>query len=306
MPGRRLYRPKLGYKRGWRRLGSGVAFTVALLGSSSPATEAAGPGPVPRAAPLPPAPLVDVRGGRVTVDLRDAELEDVLEQIAARAGFRLEIAGELGSVTVAFRGLPLEHALRRLAQEHGLMLVYSAAGDGRAETRLLEVEVFATYRARAASGAAPGTSERDAALGEINRLAFLPNKEEAVSQLAELLRTASDAAVRARAVWALGKTRAARAALELATPLSDREPQVRVQAAYALRRVEGRRAIPALGDLLLGDPDVMVRRAAARMLGMLPDSASTSALSMAAGDADASVRQAVSRALERWGTTAPR
>jgi HEAT repeat protein len=68
--------------------------------------------------------------------------------------------------------------------------------------------------------------------------------------------------------------------------------------------VDGARAIPALGHTLLSDPDVTVRRAAAQMLGSLPEPAATSALSVASQDADAVIRREVSRALKRRGGSA--
>ena len=87
----------------------------------------------------------------------------------------------------------------------------------------------------------------------------------------------------------------------LTAALSDQAAEVRVQAVNALQRVAGARAIPALQGLLLHDPHPTVRPAAARTLGMLPEAPATSALTAAAADPDASVRQEVARALRRHG-----
>jgi hypothetical protein len=248
-----------------------------------------------------------VDGGRVTVDVRDAELEDVLEQIATGSGFRLKTAGQLGTVTIAFTGLSLERALRRLARDHELMLVYGATAAARGAS-LLEVSVFAAPPSRSAldrlgSGSA---LERAALLAEIDRLGRPGGDGRGVPRLTELLARAPDPSVRARAAQALGRVGGAGAGPPLTGALSDQAASVRLQAAYALRSVAGPAAIPALGGLLLADPNAAVRRAAARMLGAMPDPAATAALDAAVTDADAGVRLDVSRALQRRGLSAPR
>jgi hypothetical protein len=250
-----------------------------------------------------PTPVVSVDGGRVTVDVQGAPLEEVLGQIAARGGFRLKTAGPLGPVTIAFANLSLERALRRLVRDHELMLVYGAAPAGEG-SRLVEVSVFAASPSRSAQDR-PGPAavrERAALFSEIDRL----GRERGAPRLAELLRGAPDPSVRARAATTLGRVGGAEAAAALTAALSDQTPSVRIQAAHALRSAEGPRAIPAIGDVLLSDPDVSVRRAAVRILGTLPDPAATAALSRAAADSDAQIRHDVSRTLQRRGVSAPR
>ena len=62
---------------------------------------------------------------------------------------------------------------------------------------------------------------------------------------------------------------------------------------------------PRIGEVAPPNPDAVVRRAAARSLGMLPEAAATSALTAAAGDPDASVRKQVIWALRRRGVLDP-
>jgi HEAT repeat protein len=142
--------------------------------------------------------------------------------------------------------------------------------------------------------------QRATTLAEISQLASAPDRQYAAQRLAELL-GAPDAAVRTRSAWALGRVGGPRAATALAAAARDQAPEVRVQAVGALTAVEATRAIPTLGDLLLRDPDVRVRRAAARALGTLPDPAATSALSAATQDGDMLVRRDVANALRRRG-----
>ena len=295
-----------GRRPGGRLLRLGMALACAVLGSI-PASAAEGPGPGPVAGSSAGTSLVSVESGRVTVDLENAEVADVLAQIAARCGFQLKTSGPLGRVTAAFTNLSPERALRRLVQDHELMLVYGKA-SGAPGTALVEVAVFAAPPSRRAAdwGGAEAIRERVALLAEIDRLTKAGGDAAGLARLAELLDTAPDPTIRVRAALALGRVGGAGAAAALAGALSDQAPRVRVQAAHALRTVEAARSIPALGGLLLGDPDVTVRRAAAHLLAGMSDPAAMTALSGAARDPDATVREAVTRALERGGRSVPR
>jgi hypothetical protein len=225
----------------------------------------------------------------------------VLEQIALRGGFQLRATGQLGLVTAAFDDLSLERALRRLVRDHELMLIYGGPADAAGEASLLEVAVFAAPPSRrVADRLGPAAvAQRAALLGEINRLARGGQDGGGTPRLAELLGAAPDPSVRAHAARMLGQVGGAAASAALAAALADQAPGVRVQVASSLRRLEGPRAIPALGRLLLGDPDVTVRRTAARLLDTMRDPAATAALGQAAGDPDAAVRHYVSRSLQR-------
>ena len=293
----------------WQLLASVFAVTVAALASLSPAT-AGDPaaGPVPAAVPLAPAAVVVVEEGRVTVDARDADLAEVLSQLGARAEFQLTTMGQLGRVTTAFTAMSVEQALRRLAADHELMLVYGVPTGDPGGPKLIQVGVFAAPPSAASVRAASEAlgRERAAMLAEIHGLARSRNAERDVPRLAELLGFAPDPIVRARAASALGGLSSPLTAAALVRALTDQVPYVRVRAVHALRRVEGARAIPALGSVLLADPDGTVRRVAAQMLGSLPEAEATAALSAAAHDADGLVRREISRALNRRGiSTSP-
>jgi hypothetical protein len=262
-----------------------------------PAAEAAGPPPASSA--ISPPPVVTVENRVVSVDAVDAEMADVLSALAQQAGFQLTISGQLGRVTAAFTRASVEEALRRLVQDHELMLVYGAPAGGHGPSKLLRVDVFASTASRWGSAGLTGT-ERATTLAEISQLLVAQDREHAARRLGELLGT-PDATVRARSAWALGRVGGPQAVLALVAATRDQAPEVRVQAVYALGSVEAARAIPTLGDLLLRDPAVLVRRAAARTLGTLPDAAAVSALSAATQDGDTLVRREVASALRRRG-----
>ena len=290
-------------------LASAIAVSVAALTFVPPAMAG---DPAAKDAPtsvfFAPPELVVVEEGRVTVDAHDADLADVLSELGARAKIRLRISGPLGRVTATFTAMSVEQALRRLIQDHELMLIYSAPPGEGVRAELIQADVFASTPSAARVRAASEMRGRQRAglLAEIDRLARSRNVERGAPRLAELLGTAPDANVRARAASALAALSGPLSRAALARALGDSAPDVRVQAVRALRSVDGARAIPALGRVLLSDPDSTVRRAAAQMLGSLQDPAATAALSVAVQDADALVRREITRALNRQGgSTSP-
>ena len=265
-------------------------------------TAVAAPADAPKiSAPASPAQVVMVKGGRLTVDLRGAELADVLQQVAEAAGFHLTTTGELGRVTAAFSARTVEDGLRRLVQDHEMMLLYRPAGRNAAPAVLVEVQVFASGSAR---GTAAAPESRDVAsaavaIGEITRLVRARDAERGVPRLAELLATSSDSVVRRRAVWGLGMLGRPAAAGAMSGALRDEAPFGRGQAAPALRRAAGAEAIGALSGVLGSDPDVSVRRDAARALTSFGTPEADAALSAAAGDSDPLVRDDARRAMDR-------
>jgi HEAT repeats len=272
----------------------GACMILAVVASGAPGLAATEDQNPPSA---PSAPRVVVQDGRLTMDVRDADLAEVLERLAARAGFRLTTTGSLGRVTASFADVSVETGIRRLAGRHDLMLVYAPADPAAATSDLIAVHVFA-----APPPPDPGQAARD--LTEINALLRTPGDPRSIARLQELLASASSA-VRARAAWAIGRIGTASNDASLTRALSDESPAVRRQALYAVRRLEEVRAIPALQAALLRDPDVGVRRAAARLLGTLAAPAAAAALAAGSGDPDPSVRQEIARALQRQTAKRP-
>ena len=74
------------------------------------------------------APVVQVADGRLTADLRDAELADVLGAVATQAG--LEIRGQPPSRTISVRldAVPRAEALPRLLEGQSFALTYDRKG----------------------------------------------------------------------------------------------------------------------------------------------------------------------------------
>jgi hypothetical protein len=292
--------------RGARRgLGRVAALGAALLAAAAVAP-AAGLAAPPAPVQAPAAPLViAVDGARLTVDVRDADLAEVLQRIAGAAGFHLTITGQLGRVTAGFADVALDEGLRRLVQDNELMLVYRPQGGGG--SALDEVQVYAGVRGPAAPAppGGPGHPSTGMAMAEIYQLVRARDDPASMTRLVEVLGSDADPAVRARAAWAVGRIGGADAMAALMRAVGDPSPGVRIQAIYGLRRADSTQALPVLRDLLLSDPDAGSRRAAARALSTLQEPAAAAALAAAAQDQDPGVRLEVSRGLRRLGSGTP-
>lgn len=248
------------------------------------------------------AAVVELTGGRLTVDARDVPLPDLLGLVARRASFRLTFArAPIETVTAAFSDVPLDEAVRRLLRGHSFVLVYEA--DQRlSEVRLVGPDGAATLSVADRRHAGPGESAERAA--EIAAPTPVPaaapvHPTPTVRELARTVAEDEDAAVRARATAALAALGGADAISALRTALEDAAAIVRVHAVHALSRAERAAAIPVLSAVLAGDRDPQVRLAAARALGSVPTADARLALEGATRDANPAVRDEARRALAR-------
>ena len=272
-----------------------VPYRVSLLAMISPLLLAAH---APAAEEPTPARTMEVSmaGGRLSVNLRDIPLADVLRHIGQEAHVKVNLDGQfLALITGTFTGLPLESGIRRLTRGHSSSFAYESPSDPGQAARLTEIWVIESKPATSADPRA-----RAARLASLDNLGRRTN-DGAVAELSRLLTQDPDPAVRTRAAGVLSRSRDARATSALTAALGDQQPSVRIQAVHGLRRVEGERSADALGRVLVSDPDPSVRRVAAWALTSLRDAAAGSALRAAMlTDGDASVRQAATAAYRRW------
>jgi hypothetical protein len=86
--------------------------------------------------------VVEVKDGKLSVDLADAEIGSVINEIAKKMNFQVEINREVYSkkVTTRFSGLDVEKGIKRLlrlAKEHNFLFRYDASG------KLSKVQLYA-------------------------------------------------------------------------------------------------------------------------------------------------------------------
>jgi hypothetical protein len=82
---------------------------------------------------------VIVEGGKLSVSLRGARFQDVMEAISRQGGIEISVVGEAGQTTLteSFTGLPLEEGLVSLLRDKNFAFVYSVVEGERRVTKVI-------------------------------------------------------------------------------------------------------------------------------------------------------------------------
>ncbi len=82
---------------------------------------------------------VVVQGGKLSVSLRGAKFQDVMEAISLQGGIEISVVGEAGQTTLteSFTGLPLEEGLVSLLRDKNFAFVYSNVEGERRVSRVI-------------------------------------------------------------------------------------------------------------------------------------------------------------------------
>ena len=268
-----------------------------------------------------------VTGQGVSADLADVSLRHVLDTITREARVRIvtDTPPEM-HVTVRFRDLPLEEALKRLLGSDALVFIYApteAGADGAPRSRLTEVRAYDGSGLRAgdltggndahhASVMFAGSEDANDGAGAANGVAGVTQPRQRadaaagtqdddddaglVAALAGALEDA-DPNIREAAATALGRTWSERGVEPLARTLTDEDAWVREAAARALGQLWVDQAVDLLADVVMTDPARAVREAAAEALGETADARAIPALTAALQDPAGSVRERAAEAL---------
>jgi HEAT repeat protein len=272
---------------------------------------------------------VRVEGERLSADLSQVPIADVLAAIAEQTGARLSIRGDLGTVRPqAFAGVPLAQALPQLAQPNGVLLRFAPArnGDGR---RLIAIVAVAPGVAGPAGDGSGSQTPATRTIGHFDPHKGLPpgfwdydktdtplpELEQRIAQLGAIASTRSPAATAAATyvlradpdpqarkaaigvLAALRPTEDGRKALTQA--VADVDAEVRAAALRALSRGGGEKPIALLTQALKGDTDVGVRMAAIENLSGKDGELARAVLEGALGDTTPEIREAAKQALAR-------
>jgi HEAT repeats len=274
---------------------------------------------------------VQIEGERITADLSQVPIADVLRAVAERTGARLTIRGDLGTVRPqAFSRVPLADALPQLARPNGVLLQFAPAeGGGR---RLIAIRAVAPGAigqpvATAHTLTPPRVrktpmSHRDPRRGLPAGLwdydkgeAALPDVEKRIAQLGDIARTRGQAAMAAityvlvadpdpqartaaiRYLATLQSSPEGRQALIQA--VADADPQVRTEALRMLSQDPRNKPIALLAQVIKGDADRQVRLAAIENLSGNDGELARAVLEGALADEDAEMREAAKQAMAR-------
>lgn len=247
---------------------------------------------------------VDFRDGLLTLRAVNAPLGEVIGEIGAKAGFKTTIYGDFDSrVDRSFDAAPLERVLRGLLSGVSNIMWF----EETTERKVTEILLFGTAGSNIVS-AVPDPEPATATVvsrsldgeraGQISRSAERGRGGDAaaVAEIANLLRSDPDPAVRGAAAAALGDIGSADAAVILQSGVRDDNRMVRIRSVRALAIIGNDQSTQILADLLFNHPDTRTRLLAAWALGQQGSPLAHSYLETAQNDANELVRKAVDRA----------
>lgn len=179
--------------------------------------------------------VITVEDGRLSVEIMDRPLEQVLDAISKKAEVAIIVddAVEGALVADAFLDLPLDQGLRRLLRDQDAFFYY-AAGAG--------LQAVWIYPEEEGQGLQP-----------------VPPDAWASTEELELELRDRDPKRRAQAVETLVERQGDRALDSVLEALRDRDDQVRAQALYGALNADVELPVPVLSDLALDDPSESVR-----------------------------------------------
>ena len=122
-----------------------TTFAIAITAIAAMLTLSAEAGAATKTTPAPKAIAVSLDKGRPAFAAPGATLDQVLRAIAAEAGFRLAIKGDLAGPihSPRMKGVPLVRALQRLVGNTSMVMILEPANDGNAARRLAELRIYA-------------------------------------------------------------------------------------------------------------------------------------------------------------------
>ncbi|NCF37260.1 MAG: hypothetical protein GWP56_12895 [Gammaproteobacteria bacterium] len=248
--------------------------------------------------------VVEFDDGLLTLRAVNAPLDEVIAEIGAKAGFTTTVYGNFESrLDRSFDSAPLERALRDLLVGVSNIIWF----DETPERKIMEIFLFGntgsgSVSVKPDSPPAPATvidRRLDRAQAEeITRSAERAGSGDAgaIAELANMLRTDPDAAVRGAAAVALGEIGSAEAAVILQSGVRDDNQMVRIRSIRALALISNDQSTQILADLLFNHPDTRTRLLAAWALGRQGSALAQTYLETARQDRDELVRKAVERA----------
>ena len=232
-------------------------------------------------APEPPTALgqarVVVRGGMMSLDVRDCTLPQLLSLIATRAGVRITVSEAIPSSRLSVRtpAQSIEATIRELLRDADVFVLYAAApGAGQ------RMAAVWAYPRGSAHDIEPLPAERWASTRELQQQLTEWNPDLRARAIEELIARAGDAALP-----------------DVFTALADGDADIRQRALDAALAASLDVPLQQLHALTLDDPSPEVRLRALQALEERPDSAST--IEAATHDPDANVRREAQGILTR-------
>ncbi len=231
----------------------------------------------------------------VTAEIRNAPVQQALEEFAARTGVVFEVSSiDNDPVSLSLFRVPLYEAVRRLAGE-GNCIIYIGKDDSGLE-RVLFVRVLDR------KSLTTPTSLRYLGTGEITKSG--EDVIETPDQAIKVLATSSDVDMRQKAVETLVAAKSETSVAALTIALDDPAPEVRVASVEGLTSLGARPALTRISSLLK-DEHPGVRRSAIVAIALLGDASSLKDLRPMGHDPDASVVAEAETAIKKLSSRRP-
>ena len=230
--------------------------------------------------PSSPPHLVRFADGVLTVQVRDASVEELVEEVARQSGLNIVWYGTISErITLDFQGLSLDQALTRILRQHSFALASARPG-----------KLWIIPKG------AEGSSPQAAAANEREGRDFLPEESTDLMLLIAALRS-EDSWEREEAVEALGEIGGPESAQILGVALKDEDEDVRQAAIAALAHIGGDQSAQVLA-IALEDEDEWFREEAVEALGEIGGDRAIRLLEQALSDEYEGVRDTAEELLE--------
>jgi hypothetical protein len=251
------------------------------------------PPPRPPARPAVKVSLMKMRveDGRVTADVTNTPLQQVLKELADRTGIVFEVRGQENPlVSVHLQHVSPAEAIQRIAAENNTIFYY---GQGGESDRIIMVRIF--------SRAAPGPQPNLLYLGT-GAVTKTGNTAETPEEALQVLASNSSIEEKGIAIEILAKSKTSAAVKPLMDCLSDPAPEVRDAAIEGLASMGAQEALPGiLKSLKDGNPGV--RHSAAMAVALLGNAGNLKDLRPLRSDKDADVAAAADVAIRILSAT---
>ena len=238
----------------------------------------------------PPVIRIRVAEGRVTAEIRNAPLQDVLEELAARSGVIFEIQTQQNPViSQLLEKAELAEAIRRILGDTS-DAIFNFTKDANGKDVVGLVRLFP----RDKEPQQPGL--RYIGLGKVTKSGedIPENTEQAAAILAE----SKDLVQRQRAIEVLAMSRNELAMQALTKALSDPAPEIKAAAIDGLASQGSSAALPKI-VLALKDKHPGVRQSAIAAIVILGNAGNVRDLKPLSKDSDASVAMAAEMAIRK-------
>lgn len=254
--------------------------------------------PIPAARPpqnQPPAVLkMHVEDARVTAEISNSPLQDVLRELADRTGIIFEVRSQINPpISLNLYRVSLQEAVQRIASGNNTMFFYSQSA--------LEPERITLVKILPRGNPIQQPSIIYLGTGAVTKSGDnIETPEQALKALVE----SNNLEAREKAIEVLVATKSDLAAKILAVFVSDSAPEIRVAAVEGLAVLGARTALPEIVKLLK-DAHPGVRQSAVKAIALLGNAENVKDLKPLIKDKDASVAAEAEIAIRKLSERRP-